>query len=331
MNQMNQMLKMPVGDRSAWKARDIRGRTDWRHDLTGRELDELESALDAVNAKKLAAEDITRADFPLPTLQKRLERILDQVRDGFGFCFVHGVPGEKYSEEDAAKLFWGIGTHLGTAKSQNSHGHLVGHVVDMGGRLGQDRVRGYQTNQTLKFHTDRADISALYCHRTALEGGTTMVASSTAIHNEILATRPEFLPHLYYGYPFMHMEEGGHEEPRRIPVYSVAENYLSCTIQSDPVEKAIKEQVLPVSDEAKEALAYFHALACNPDFHLEFDLKQGEILINNNFTMLHSRTAFVDDPDPARRRHLFRLWLAFDNPRPTVINFANYGGIKKEL
>ncbi|MEX2451396.1 MAG: TauD/TfdA family dioxygenase [Rhodospirillales bacterium] len=328
---MNQILKIPVNDQSAWKARDIGDSLDWAHQLTDTELRELDAALAGVNAKGLPVEKITRADFPLPTLQKRLSRILDQVRNGFGFCFVRGISGEKYSEEDAAKLFWGIGTYLGTAKSQNSHGDLVGHVVDTGGRLGQDRVRGYQTNQTLKFHTDRADTSALYCHQTAREGGTTMVASSTAIHNEILTKRPELLPHLYYGYPFMHMEEGGYEEPRRIPVYSVAENYLSCTIQSDPVEKAIRERVLPVSEEAKEALAYFHALACDPDFHLEFDLKRGEMLINNNFTMLHSRTAFVDDPNPAKRRHLFRLWLAFDEPRPTVINFANYGGIKKDL
>lgn len=78
-------------------------------------------------------------------------------------------------------------------------------------------------------------------------------------------------------------------------------------------------------------MALFHELACKPEFHLDFDLRKGDMLFNNNFTMLHCRTAFEDDPDPAKRRHLFRLWLAFDEPRPTAINFANYGGIKKKL
>lgn len=34
--------------------------------------------------------------------------------------------------------------------------------------------------------------------------------------------------------------------------------------------------------------------------------------------MLHNRTAFEDDPDPARKRHLLRLWLMLDGGRPLV-------------
>ncbi len=328
---MNPILRAPINDRSAWKSRDISDHTDWAHELTDEDLRELDGALEKVKAKGLSFEKITRKDFPLPTLQKRLGRILEQVRDGYGFCFVRGIAGENYSEEDATKMYWGLGTYMGTAKSQNSYGHLVGHVADQGGRLGEDRVRGYQTNQTLKFHTDRADITSLYCLQPAIEGGVTKVASSTAIYNEILATRPELLEHLFYGYPFMHMEEAGDMEPCRIPVYSMVENILSCTIQADPVEKAIKEKVLPVSEEAIEALALFHSLACDPDFHLDINLKQGEMLFSNNFTMLHSRTGFSEYPDPAKRRHLLRLWLTFAKPRPTAINFADYGGVKKDL
>ena len=111
----------------------------------------------------------------------------------------------------------------------------------------------------------------------------------------------------------------------------MVENLLSCTLQADPVEKAIREKILPVSDEAIEAWALFHSLACDADFHLNIDLEPGEMLFSNNFTMLHSRTGFVEYPDPAKRRHLLRLWLAFAKPRPTAINFANYGGIKKDL
>lgn len=329
---MNEMRKSPVADQSAWKAADIRDHNEqWAHTLSDENIREIEAALEHANSKDLKCEEITKEDFPLPTVQTLLKKILAQVHDGFGFCSVTGLPGENYTEDDSAKIFWGLGTYLGTAKSQNSHGHLVGHVVDMGGRLGEDRVRGYQTNQTLKFHTDRADMSALYCFQPAPKGGTTKVASSMAIHDTIMQTQPELLEHLYFGYPFMHMEEKGHAEPVRIPVYSVADNYLSCTLQADPVEKAIREQIMPVSEEAKKALALFHELACKPEFHLDFDLRKGDMLFNNNFTMLHCRTAFEDDPDPAKRRHLFRLWLAFDEPRPTAINFANYGGIKKKL
>ena len=39
----------------------------------------------------------------------------------------------------------------------------------------------------------------------------------------------------------------------------------------------------------------------------------GDIQFLNNFLILHSRKEYFDDPDPAKRRHLLRLWL--DNPK----------------
>lgn len=234
---MNEMRKSPVADQSAWKAADIRDHNEqWAHTLSDENIREIEAALEHANSKDLKCEEITKEDFPLPTVQTLLKKSLLRCMTVLG-----SVPSRDFPVKTIRKTIWqkflGLGTYLGTAKSQNSHGHLVGHVVDMGGRLGEDRVRGYQTNQTLKFHTDRADMSALYCFQPAPKGGTTKVASSMAIHDTIMQTQPELLEHLYFGYPFMHMEEKGHAEPVRIPVYSVADNYLSCTLQADPVEK----------------------------------------------------------------------------------------------
>jgi hypothetical protein len=35
-----------------------------------------------------------------------------------------------------------------------------------------------------------------------------------------------------------------------------------------------------------------------------------DVQLLNNGRILHSREAYEDDDDPARRRHLLRLWLA---------------------
>ena len=35
----------------------------------------------------------------------------------------------------------------------------------------------------------------------------------------------------------------------------------------------------------------------------------GQMLFTNNRWILHNRTAFVDWPEPGRRRHYVRLWL----------------------
>ena len=60
-----------------------------------------------------------------------------------------------------------------------------------GFKMGEGQVRGYQTNQNLRFHTDRADMTALLCLRPAPVGGDSSLVSSIAIHNEIAATAPE--------------------------------------------------------------------------------------------------------------------------------------------
>jgi hypothetical protein len=52
----------------------------------------------------------------------------------------------------------------------------------------------------------------------------------------------------------------------------------------------------------------------------------GDILLLNNWVTLHRRTAFEDDDDPAKRRHLLRLWLAMPNSRPiSPLFLENYG------
>ena len=55
-------------------------------------------------------------------------------------------------------------------------------------------------------------------------------------------------------------------------------------------------------------------------------MEPGEGIFFNNCTMLHTRTAFEDHPDPARKRHLLRLWLMLDGRRPLVPAVHAYKG-----
>ena len=43
---------------------------------------------------------------------------------------------------------------------------------------------------------------------------------------------------------------------------------------------------------------------------LEIRLRRGDMLVFNNFAMLHARSAFADDEaQGGRKRHMLRLWL----------------------
>jgi hypothetical protein len=46
------------------------------------------------------------------------------------------------------------------------------------------------------------------------------------------------------------------------------------------------------------------------------DFQPGDVQLVHNHTLLHDRTAFEDWPEPERKRHLMRLWLAPAGARP---------------
>ena len=59
-----------------------------------------------------------------------------------------------------------------------------------------------------------------------------------------------------------------------------------------------------------EALNLLDQLANDPNLNLMMELEPGDIQLVHNHTILYDRTAFEDFPEPERKRHLLRLWLA---------------------
>jgi hypothetical protein len=73
----------------------------------------------------------------------------------------------------------GLGTYLGYFVSQNSRGHVLGHVKDLGEDSTQiDKVRIYRTNARQFFHADDSDLVGLLCVAKALEGGESDLVST---------------------------------------------------------------------------------------------------------------------------------------------------------
>lgn len=59
-----------------------------------------------------------------------------------------------------------------------------------------------------------------------------------------------------------------------------------------------------------------------PNIRFEFMLEPGDILMMNNYTVLHARTPFEDWETPERQRLLLRLWLNLCSRRPFAENFT---------
>ena len=311
---------------SAWRADALRADRSWECRLSPAEILELETAVARVRARGLRAAEFSREDFPLPTLAPRLSGVQHELEDGRGFVLLRGLPVDSRDDEDAARVVWGIGTHLGTALRQHERVNLGGfrdnllaHIVDQGLDYNAPNVHGSATSAEQAPHTDPADVVALLCVRPAPNGGISRIASAMTVFNELRATRPDLVDILLEGYAHDLRDQqapqtGTRVTPRRIPVYSQYGGKLSCVFNSKTVLAGERKSGVPLSALEREALDAVVDLSLREDLRLDMALEPGDLQLLNNYTMLHSRTAWKD-LGPQSRRVMMRLWLKVPNAR----------------
>ena len=317
---------------AAWYGPDIAKRDDWLMPLGSADVAEIEAATRALVARDADIAVLAPQDFPLPTLGARLRsRVDDEVLNGRGFLLLRGLPVERWSMREAATAFFGLGAHLGSARSQNGKGHVLGHVQDLGLDVKDPNVRIYQTHERQTYHTDSCDIVGLLCLKTAKSGGLSALVSSTTIFNEMRRRRPDLLKLLFQ--PIATDRRGEVPEGQKpffeIPVFNWHLGYLTAIYQRQYIDSAQRFPEAPRhTPELVEALDMFDALANDPALYTFTEFKPGDVQLVHNHTMLHDRTGFDDWPEPERRRHLLRLWLAAERARPLPEIFAQrYGSV----
>jgi hypothetical protein len=307
-------------DPSAWRADDMRGRHDWIVDLSAAHQAEILAAVASTSEQGLAIHAITRAGFDLPDLGALLEGVRHDVVDGRGFALIRGVPIDRLDREGVMRAWIGIGSYLGVPRSQNRTGHLIGHVYDLGEDKTDPKTRLYRTNARQRFHIDSCDLVGLLCLRPAKSGGASAIASSTAIAEEIRRTRPALADVLEA--PFVYDRKGEIPEGRgphyRIPIVHRYQGRTTVFFARDFIESAQKrfDDTPRLTPAQIEALDMIERLAESDEFRLDMDFRPGDVQFVHNHVILHSRTAYEDWADPARKRHLLRLWLSAHGGRP---------------
>ena len=114
-----------------------------------------------------------------------------------------------------------------------------------------------------------------------------------------------------------------------IPVFNWHAGHLSAIYQRKYINDArLLPGVPPLTAQQIEALDLLDQLTDDPALHLRMEFHPGDVQFVHNHTLFHDRTAFTDWPEPERKRHLLRLWLAPPNARPLPPVFAQrYGSI----
>ena len=313
----------------------MRSKSDMAYTLSKEELSALDTALNEVKSRGLAVEEVTAGDFPLGGLEKVVAGWIQEIDYGKGLVLLQGIPVARYTKDDCALIFWGIGAHMGEAQSQSLAGDRLGHVVNLGGD--NPRYRAYQNSTELALHTDATDIVGMMCLVPAREGGLSGYAGAAAIYNELLDHHPDVLPILCEGFHYhLFGEHAPGESPvteEKTPVFSEKDGCLSISYLRSYIEMAFAHMGKEKTAAESEALDTLDQVAHGPKCFRQFMLSPGDMLFFSNYTVLHNRTAFVDDDDLDKRRHLLRLWLRAHDPRPLVENISAFGkrrGISKQ-
>jgi len=315
---------------SAWYGPQMAANREWIEQLTPTEIAEIESAAGRLVSAEQDIPSIRKCDFPLPTLGPRLHRILDDLLNRRGFALLRSLPVERWSKRQTATAFFGLGTHLGSARPQNAQGHVLGHVRDLGMSSSDPNVRIYQTRERQGYHTDSCDLVGLLCLQTARSGGFSSLVSSVTIYNEMRRRRPDLLSCLFE--PIETDRRGEMAEGQKpyfeIPVFNWHAGLLTAVYQRKYIDSARRLVGTPLTQEQTGALDLMDALCDDPRLSMTMEFLPGDVQLVHNHTLLHDRTAFQDWPEPERKRHLMRLWLAPAEARalPPVIA-QRYGSV----
>lgn len=319
--------RAPLTGPDVWMGEKAQSSDAWVHRFSESEIAEIDAAYRHARATGETLSSLTRDAFPLPTVSAILKTVQHELEAGWGLYLLRGIPVDRYSKDDLRFIYWGLGLHLGTAVSQSKRGDVLGDVRDLGTGLDGPKFRGYTSAGELTYHADAADVTGLFCLQPAKRGGLSRIVSTSAIHNEILRTRPDLLEVLYqpYYWSFQGNELPGTPPHYEQPVFTMHKGKFAARYTRTHMRSAQMMDHLPKMTAAQaEALDLIDELCARSEFQLTMMFEPGDIQFLNNHLMLHMRTEFEDYPEPERRRHLMRLWLSLPNGRELSPAFAPF-------
>ncbi|MFI5743460.1 TauD/TfdA family dioxygenase [Streptomyces anulatus] len=236
-------------------------------------------------------------------------RVLSALSDGPGFAVLRGLAVDGLSDEACADLCRSVISVAGAPRPRESATPMddlltTPHAPTPASREGSHA--GVKV-AALAPHTDRAGppgpprFLALLCVRPASTGGDTVLISGHSVHQRLLDCRPAVLPELYRDFHF------GSEPAlaRTAPVFTRASNRTTVQYNRYQIERGHQAAGHPLTPAQTDALDAFDEALRHQAPLLRLQLRRGDLLLLDNHTILHARTAYTD---PHRQRCLTRAW-----------------------
>ena len=306
----------PISSASAWVGHDVRPE-HYLVDLSSACHDEIRRTVDEIRAYPLPTIVLRPEDFAMPACREQMARVRRILDHGVRFAIVDRLPVDEMDAGAATAIYWILSSMVSRPVAQKLDGTLVYDVLDTGQQaLPGSGVRPDKTNIEIRFHNDNAyndtppDYVGLLCLRQAMSGGHSRVLSFHSTYNALLAEYPSRLPRLCQPFWFDRQREfhPGESPIFAAPVFEKSEE-LKARFSVHQINSGYALRGEPVDPDGAAAIEAMLEIFEDDGLSVDFDLEPGQIQFVDNRALGHSRTEFVDHPEPDRKRHLIRLWL----------------------
>jgi TfdA family taurine catabolism dioxygenase TauD len=309
-------IDMPIEGPSVWAPCDIRPE-EYRVVLSTTCLDEIRRAADEIREFPLPTILRRPDDFAMPACRREMARVREMLDRGRRFAIVDHLPVGQIDTAGATAVYWLLSSMVSRPVAQKLDGTMIYDVLDTGQEaLPGSGVRPDKTNIEIRFHNDNAynetppDYVGLLCLRQAQSGGHSRVVSFHTVHNALRDRYPDRLERLYQPFWFDRQREfrPGESPIFAAPVFEHAEE-PKARFSVHQINGGYALRGEPIDREGEVAVKAVLDIFDEEELSVDFDLEPGQIQFVDNRALGHSRTAFVDHPEPDRKRHLVRLWL----------------------
>nr|AIZ66888.1 putative taurine catabolism dioxygenase [Streptomyces sp. MA37] len=231
------------------------------------------------------------------------------LRHGPGLAVVRGLGLDTLTDDECVKVCRRFMAPLGNVRPVDPD-HPGDSLMTAAAPVPTPPAYAHRPEVDLALHTDRARfpgpprLLGMLCIRPARHGGESVLVSGHTVHNTLLRYRPDVLPGLYRDFHFGH--EPGFE--RTYPVFRRSAGRLHMQYSRSWITRGHQEHGTPLSTAQVAALDAFDEVLADPRMALRVQLRRGDLLLVDNMTILHGRTAFVDAPPPYAGRCLARVW-----------------------
>ena len=290
----------------AWTAETSGGIEGLMHRLGPEQLAAIDEAVRATEGR--GPTDVGAAEFGGVMLDDLMAAVRYELAHGRGVSVLSGLDLTRYTPEQFQRLYFGLGSHLGTPVEQSPRHDRLGFVR----KEPNPDLRGYLMDTELGPHTDYHEVLSLATVVAAETGGVSGFVSSAAIYAAIRDERPDLLPALLEGFPYPTGADSVTDY--KVPTISIVDGHVSIYSYVIFIFQAAAIMGVEVPAKLIEGLRFMAAVARRPGMIASFTMQPGEMAFWYNFRVMHSRTSFRNTPE--RQRELLRLWLHAREPRP---------------